>query len=63
MYPEAELHEMQRQAAKVDISLASLNGDEISELIAFLHALTGDKAKARDFYIPTGVPSGLTIDK
>lgn len=55
--------EMQRQAAKVDISLPLLNSDEIGDLIAFLHALTGDKAKARDFYIPTGVPSGLTIDK
>jgi len=63
VYPEAEFHEMQRQAAKVDISLASLNGDEISELIAFLHTLTGDKAKARDLYIPTGVPSAVAVNK
>ena len=55
--------EMQRQAGKVDINLPSLSNEEVDDLVSFLHALTGDRARAQDFYIPATVPSGLAVDR
>lgn len=54
--------EMQRQSSKIDISLPSINQQEIFELVAFLESLTGEQAKSRRFYIPEFVPSGLPVD-
>ena len=54
--------EMQRQTEKVDINLPAINDQEVDALIAFLDSLTGDQALARDFTIPTVVPSGLPVD-
>lgn len=55
--------EMQRQTGKVDINLPQLSNEEVDDLVSFLHALTGDRAKAKDFYIPATVPSGLAVDR
>ncbi len=55
--------EMQRQARYLDISLPTLNDNEIEDLIAFLHSLTGRQALAQDFVIPDSVPSGLPVDR
>ncbi len=54
--------EMQRQIAKVDISLPPINELEVKALVAFLESLTGDQAQNKGFKIPAAVPSGLPID-
>ncbi len=57
-----DAREMARQAAKVDIELAGLDNDEIADLVAFLHALTGETARSRPLGRPETVPSGLPVD-
>jgi len=54
--------EMKRQSSKIDVAITSLTTEEIDDLVAFLHALSGDKAKSGSFFIPGSVPSGLSID-
>ena len=54
--------EMARQAAKLDIHPASLSQNDITDLVAFLHALTGETADARPLGRPDSVPSGLPVD-
>ena len=54
--------EMARQAARVDIVPVALNEDEIADLVAFLHALTGKTARTRPLGRPDTVPSGLPVD-
>jgi cytochrome c peroxidase len=55
--------EMQRQQRRVDIKLPKLSQQDIDDLIAFLHALTGEAAAARSSLIPTTVPSGLPVNQ
>lgn len=55
--------EMQRQQRRVDIKLPKLNQQNIDDLIAFLHALTGKAAAARSSLIPATVPSGLPVNQ
>jgi cytochrome c peroxidase len=52
--------ERARLKARIDIAPVRLADAEVAELIAFLHALTGD-AKGR-FGRPDSVPSGLPVD-
>lgn len=55
--------EMARQAAKRDIGLVPLSEDQVADLVAFLHALTGaTAASARPLGRPAHVPSGLPVD-
>ena len=54
--------EMQRQNSKIDISLPTIDDQEVKALVAFLESLTGKQAKSRRFTIPTVVPSGLPVD-
>ena len=54
--------EMQRQNSKIDISLPTIDDQEVKALVAFLESLTGKQAKSRRFRIPTVVPSGLPVD-
>ncbi len=54
--------EMARQAAAVDIDLPERRDDEIADLVAFLHALTGATAETRPLGRPETVPSGLAVD-
>lgn len=57
-----DAREMARQAASVDIDLVALGDDEIADIIAFLHALTGETVKSRPLGRPETVPSGLPVD-
>jgi len=55
--------EMQRQYNQIDIDLPPLTDTEITDLVEFLHALSGEQAKKQDYLIPDSVPSGLPIDR
>lgn len=54
--------EMARQAAAIDITPVDLSPDDIEDLVAFLHALTGATARDRPRGRPETVPSGLPVD-
>ncbi|MCF2870370.1 methylamine utilization protein MauG [Octadecabacter sp. G9-8] len=54
--------EMARQDAALDINPVALSVSEISDITAFLHALTGQTADVRPLGRPTTVPSGLPVD-
>ena len=54
---------MQRQYNQIDIDLPPLTDTEITDLVEFLHALSGEQAKKQDYLIPDSVPSGLPIDR
>jgi len=51
-----------RHAAALDIEPISLSDAEVADLIAFLHALTGETAETRPLGRPDAVPSGLPVD-
>ena len=55
--------EMARQAATLDISLPALTDEEVSQLVAFLNALTGAGVHTLPFGVPENVPSGLPVDR
>lgn len=55
-----DARERARLTAQVDIAPVSLSDPEIADLLAFLHALTGE-AK-RWLGRPDSVPSGLPVD-
>ncbi len=55
--------EMKRYEEKIDIKPIPLSEEEIANLVAFMHALTGRSAKKLRFGIPNQVPSGLSVDK
>ena len=59
---QADAREMARQAAKTDIQPKALSDPEISDLVAFLHALTGKTVDKRPFGPPETVPSSLPVD-
>lgn len=59
---QSDLREMARQAAVLDIAPVSLADEEISDLIAFLHALTGGQSRFGRLGRPESVPSGLEVD-
>jgi len=54
--------EMARQARALDIEPVPLSPAEISDLVAFLEALTGATAQATPLGRPETVPSGLPVD-
>ncbi|MBT8455798.1 MAG: methylamine utilization protein MauG [Alphaproteobacteria bacterium] len=58
----ADSREMARQAAKLDIAPVPVSDREISSLVAFLEALTGETALKRPLGRPDAVPSGLPVD-
>lgn len=55
--------EMARQAEKIDIKPVGLSDKEVSDLVAFMHALTGKTALSRPSGVPETVPSGLAVDR
>jgi cytochrome c peroxidase len=57
-----DVAEMTRQAAINDLRPLVLSNSDISDLVAFLNALTGDTALTRPMGRPTTVPSGLPVD-
>lgn len=58
----ADAREIARQEAATDIRPLSLSDAEIADLVAFLHALTGETAFDRPLGRPGTVPSGLLVD-
>lgn len=56
--------EMARQARALDIQPVALSDQDVADLVAFMHALTGEAAAAgrSPFGVPKEVPSGLSVD-
>ncbi|MGJ8623330.1 MAG: cytochrome-c peroxidase [Yoonia sp.] len=54
--------EMARQSTKSDLRPVTVSDAEIADLVAFLHALTGEGAETRPLGRPASVPSGLSVD-
>lgn len=54
--------ERARLRAKLDIKPVNLEEWEIMDIISFLHALTGESARAAPPERPAAVPSGLPVD-
>ncbi|SFS13707.1 cytochrome c peroxidase [Yoonia litorea] len=54
--------EMARQAQALDIRPMRLSENDISDLVAFLNALTGETVDQRPLGRPDTVPSGLPVD-
>ncbi len=54
--------ELARQARARDIEPVNLSDTQISELVAFLNALTGKSVTSPPFGQPKQVPSGLSLD-
>ena len=54
--------EMARRAAMLDIAPRPLSDTDITDLVAFLNALTGASAETRPLGRPERVPSGLPVD-
>ncbi len=54
--------EIARQSAAIDMRPIALTEAEITDLIAFLNALTGEAAQTRPMGRPDTVPSGLPVD-
>lgn len=59
---QSDHREMARHRRAVDITPVDLSDAEISDLVAFLHALTGETALTRPLGRPSSVPSGLPVD-
>ena len=56
--------EMARQARFRDVEPTNLTDREVSDLVAFLKALTGTASVSNPpFGIPDSVPSGLPVDR
>ncbi len=54
--------EMARQRAAVQIENNLLTDSEVDQIVAFLHALTGETANDGKLGVPKAVPSGLPVD-
>jgi cytochrome c peroxidase len=59
---QQDSREMVRVAAADELAPFRLTEAEITDLVAFLHALTGDTALERPLGRPDTVPSGLPVD-
>lgn len=58
----ADLREMERQALAIEVDPIKLSAQEVSDVVAFLNALTGASALQRPLGRPDRVPSGLAVD-
>ena len=59
---QQDSREMARQEAALDITPVALSSTQISDIVEFLHALTGATADTRPLGRPDRVPSGLPVD-
>lgn len=59
---QSDAREMERQSAKLDISPVDLSERQVADLVAFMHALTGDDSRYGRLGRPETVPSGLAVD-
>lgn len=60
--PFQDARERGRLTARMDITPVALDEDEIDQVIAFLHALTGTESRDGRLGRPDHVPSGLRVD-
>ncbi len=58
-----DTRERARLASQTDIERIELNDDEVAQIVAFLHALTGTESIKGRLGIPNSVPSGLEVPK
>ena len=58
----ADARETARWEAALDIEPVALDGAQVADLVAFLHALTGRTARDVARLKPAAVPSGLPVD-
>ena len=58
----ADRYERRRLRTRVDIQPQNLSDEEIGDLVAFLHALTGSRSRSGRWQKPEHVPSGLKVD-
>ena len=58
-----DAREMARLRSRVDIEAIDLTDDELADLVAFLHSLTGITAATGRLGKPQAVPSGLSVDR
>ncbi|MEM7440624.1 MAG: cytochrome c peroxidase [Pseudomonadota bacterium] len=58
----ADWREISRHRRAVDVAPITLSDREVSDIVAFLHSLTGEAAKTRPLGRPSSVPSGLPVD-
>ena len=61
--PLDDARERARLSARADIAPLSLSDSEITQLVAFLHALTGTQSIKGRLGLPDRVPSGLEVPK
>jgi cytochrome c peroxidase len=54
--------ERKRLKSHLDIQPLDLNGDEVADLVTFMHALTGKESIWGTLGRPDRVPSGLPVD-
>jgi cytochrome c peroxidase len=54
--------EMARQKSAISIDPVHLDDDQVDDLVAFMHALTGGGSRYGRLGRPTAVPSGLKVD-
>ncbi len=59
---QQDSREVARHRRAVDVAPVDLSDQQVTELVAFLEALTGDTANTRPLGRPTSVPSGLSVD-
>ncbi|AGI71653.1 Di-haem cytochrome c peroxidase-like protein [Octadecabacter arcticus 238] len=59
---QQDRREMARQKEVLDIIPVTMNATQVSDIEAFLHALTGNTAEERPLGRPATVPSGLPVD-
>ena len=59
----ADTREMARYESRLDVSPSTLSDSQISDLVAFLLALTGKSARHPPLGVPDTVPSGLVVDR
>lgn len=57
-----DTREMARQRAAISIEPVDLTDNEVSDLVAFMHALTGGDSRYGRLGRPETVPSGLAVD-
>ena len=59
----ADVREMRRYDARLDIEASTLSDNEVLDLVEFMKALTGETAREVKLGLPDNVPSGLEIDR
>ena len=58
----SDKREMARMADAIEIEPVALSDDDVSDIVAFLHTLTGGNSVKGRLGKPEAVPSGLPVD-